>query len=80
MMAQRKSTRLKRLKVGRVIFNGKQSVLSCKVSDISDEGIRIKIGEPYRVPDIFQIEMYGTEPRAARKVWIGSGELGAAFT
>lgn len=77
---ERNSTRQRRLKEARIIFNGRQSVLSCLVRDVSETGFRIKIGEPYRVPDIFQLEITGQKRRAARKVWIGVDELGAAFT
>ncbi|NMD06773.1 MAG: hypothetical protein GYA66_02210 [Phyllobacteriaceae bacterium] len=76
----RTSQRMRRLKEARVIFNGKKSVLSCLLRDASETGFRIKIGEPYRVPDIFEIEVYGQPIRTARKVWIGTDELGAAFT
>lgn len=76
----RASQRMRRLKEARVIFNDKKSVLSCLVRDVSDTGFRIRIGEPYRVPDIFVLEVHGQPPRSARKVWIGQDELGAAFT
>lgn len=76
----RTSIRQRRLKEARVIFNGKKSVLSCLLRDVSETGFRIKIGEPYRVPDIFEIEVSGQPARPARKVWIGTDELGAAFT
>ena len=76
----RTAIRSRRLKEARVIFNGKKSVLSCLLRDVSDAGFRIKIGEPYRVPDIFAIEVHGQPPRNARKVWIGRDELGGAFT
>jgi hypothetical protein len=76
----RASQRMRRLKEARVIFNGKNSVLSCLVRDVSDTGARIRIGEPFRVPDIFVLEIHGQPPRPARKVWIGQDELGAAFT
>lgn len=76
----RAALRMRRLKEARVIFNGKKSVLSCLVRDVSDTGFRIRIGEPFRVPDIFVLEIPGQPARSARKVWIGQDELGAAFT
>jgi hypothetical protein len=72
--------RQRRLKEARIVFNGRKSVLSCLVRDVSDSGFRIKIGEPFRVPDIFELSMPGRAARPARKVWIGTDELGAAFT
>jgi hypothetical protein len=79
-MLPRQSIRQRRLKEARVIFNGKKSVLSGLLRDESETGFRMKIGEPYRVPDIFEIEVSGQMPRKARKVWIGTDELGGAFT
>jgi two-component system cell cycle response regulator len=76
----RTSIRLRRLKDARVIFNGKKSTMTCLLRDVSETGARIKINEPFRVPDIFELEISGQPPRAARKVWIGADELGAAFT
>jgi PilZ domain len=80
MTVQRIDYRKRQLKEGRVIFNGKTSVFSCVVRDISEHGARLKLGEPYRVPDIFELVIGNAPPRPARKVWIGPGELGAAFT
>jgi hypothetical protein len=77
---KRISVRQRRLKEGRIIFNGKKSVMSCVVRDVSTSGFRVKIGEPYRVADIFEIIIGSEPPRPARKVWIGTDELGAAFT
>jgi hypothetical protein len=54
--------------------------MSCVVRDVSTSGFRVKIGEPYRVADIFEIIIGSEPPRPARKVWIGTDELGAAFT
>ncbi|MCA0433954.1 MAG: PilZ domain-containing protein [Proteobacteria bacterium] len=75
----RATVRLRRLKEGRVIFNDRKSVMSCLVRDLSEGGFRLKIGEPFRVPENFELEIHGQPPRPARKVWIGVGELGAAF-
>ncbi len=76
----RATVRLRRLKEGRVIFNGKQSVMSCLLRDLSDGGFRIRIGEPFRVPEAFELEIAGHGSRPARRVWIGPSELGGAFT
>ncbi len=80
MEDNRKTTRMKRLKEGRVVFNNKRSVMSCVVRDASKFGARVTIGEPYLVPFEFDFVMAGEEPRAARKVWIRENEMGLQFT
>ena len=75
----RQATRTKRLKEGRVVFNGKRSVMSCIVRDASKFGARVTIGEPYLVPFEFQFMAAGEEPRTARKVWVRQNEMGLQF-
>lgn len=75
----RQTTRMKRLKEGRLIFKNKRSVMSCIVRDASKFGARVAIGEPYLVPFEFEFCMAGEEPRAARKIWIRQNEMGLQF-
>lgn len=80
MNDNRQTARMRRLKEGRVVFNGKRSVMSCIVRDASKFGARVTIGEPYLVPHEFEFVVTGEEPRAARKVWIRNNEMGLEFT
>ena len=77
---KREATRMRRLKEGRVVFNGKKSVMSCIVRDASNCGARITINEPYLVPHEFEFVMQGAETRPARKIWIRANEMGLQFT
>lgn len=43
---------MRRLKEGRLVFNGKKSLMSCMIRDANDSGTRLKIGEPYLVDRI----------------------------
>ena len=80
MTNNRQSERMRRLKEGRVVFNHRNSVMSCIVRDASKFGARITIGEPYLVPHEFELAVSGGEPRPARKVWIRNNEMGLQFT
>ncbi len=79
MNDNRQTARMRRLKEGRVVFNGKRSVMSCIVRDASKFGARITIGEPYLIPHEFEFSVSGEEPRAARKVWVHEKEMGLQF-
>ena len=75
----RQTVRMRRLKEGRVIFNKRQSVMSCIVRDASKFGARLTIGEPYLVPHEFEFLVAGEEPKPARKIWIRDNEMGVEF-
>ena len=75
----RQTARMRRLKEGRVVFNGKRSVMSCIVRDACKFGARISIGEPYLIPHEFEFSVAGGEPRAARKVWVRETEMGLEY-
>lgn len=80
MNDNRQAIRTRRLKEGRIVFNNRQSVMSCIVRDASKFGARITIGEPYLVPHEFEFLVAGDPPRHARKIWIASNEMGLQFT
>ncbi|MCL4855082.1 MAG: hypothetical protein KJZ78_27285 [Bryobacteraceae bacterium] len=77
---KREDTRQRRLKEGRIIFNGRKSVMSCIVRDASNSGARITVGEPYLVPHEFEFAIQPGEYRSARKIWIRQNEMGLQFT
>ncbi len=79
MDEQRRTPRLKRLKEGRIVFNKRQSLMSCIVRDVNKFGARVTIGEPYLVPYEFEFTVSGEPPRMARKVWIREKEMGLQF-
>ncbi|MCB1433330.1 MAG: hypothetical protein KDK75_12880 [Alphaproteobacteria bacterium] len=79
MNDNRQTVRMRRLKEGRVIFNKRQSVMSCIVRDASKFGARLTIGEPYLVPHEFEFLVAGEQPKPARKIWIRDNEMGVEF-
>jgi hypothetical protein len=80
MQEQRAHTRLLRLKSGKIIFNGKQSVMSCQLRDISAKGARLKFVNTMGAPDEFIVDLPGiAEGRWARRVWVRLNEMGIEF-
>lgn len=81
MVERRVNPRQRRLKEGRVVFNGKKSLMSCLVRDASEHGAKVKIGEPYLVPAEFDLLIRGEGvTRHARRVWVNGTEMGLVFT
>ena len=77
---RRINPRMRRLKEGRIIFNGKKSLMSCMVRDVHDGGARLRIGEPYLVPNTFHVSIAGEhENRPAERVWMRENEMGIRF-
>ena len=81
MTENRGSPRQRRLKEGRLVFNGRKSTASCLVRDESGGGARVRCGEPYLLPAEFELLIRGeAAPKAARRVWIRGAEMGIWFT
>jgi len=77
---RRRSRRMLRLKAGRIIFNDKQSVMSCQLRDLSDVGARLKFENTLGTPDEFIVNLPGiTEGRWARRAWANLTDIGIAF-
>lgn len=80
MQEQRSQRRSLRLKSGKIIFNGKQSVMSCQLRDISSRGARLKFVNTMGAPDEFIVDLPGIiEGRWARRVWTRLNEMGIEF-
>lgn len=70
---------MRRLKEGSIYFNGKKSMMSCIVRDVSETGARVTVGEPYLLPTEFELAIHGKPARPARKVWVKLNEMGIEF-
>jgi hypothetical protein len=80
MEEKRRVQRQRRLKEGRIVFNGRKSVMSCLIRDLSETGAKLRCGEPYLVPPRFELLVTGAgEHRASERVWIRQGEMGIRF-
>jgi PilZ domain len=79
MIEQRRELRSRCLREGRIIFNNRNSVLSCIVRDMSGGGVRITLERADAVPGSFQFHLKGAPSVQARKVWTRVNELGVSF-
>jgi PAS domain-containing protein len=80
MQERRKSPRSRNLKGGKILFNNKQSVITCTVRNISDDGANLHVQSAQGVPAFFDLLIEG-EPahRACDVVWKAQGRIGVAF-
>ena len=79
MIERRQTQRMKRLREARVAFNGRNSLMSGVLRDISQGGARFKVGEAFRLPVVLELQI-GTGPYvAARRVWVTESEAGRRF-
>jgi hypothetical protein len=77
---RRTNLRMRRLKEGRLVFNGKKSLMSCMVRDATASGARLLIGEPYLVPPLFHVSIAGeAQDRPAERIWMRENEMGIRF-
>ena len=78
MDERRASIRLRHLKRARVIFNGRNSTMTCLIRNLSAGGARLSLDQPFALSPEFELEFDGTV-RPARRVWLAKGECGIAF-
>jgi hypothetical protein len=79
MSEHRQAIRMRRLKDARLVFNDRKSVMNCTVRNVSEQGAKLLMAEPYQVPVEFELTISGTDPRPARKIWFRGGEMGVKF-
>ena len=79
MSEHRQAIRMRRLKDGRLVFNGRKSVMNCTVRNASAKGAKLVMAEPHLVPAEFELAISGADPRLARKIWFKEGEMGVKF-
>jgi len=80
MDEKRSTPRMRRLKEGRIVFNGKKSLMSVKVRDVGPKGARLICGEPYLAPLQFEVLVNGeAQSRRAERVWIKGNEMGVRY-
>jgi hypothetical protein len=77
---RRRSVRRRALKAATIVVGHGEPDIACFVRDISDTGVRIKLGDGVAVPDDFVIRIGNDAPRPCRIVWRGEGQLGVTFS
>lgn len=80
MDERRSEQRLPNKKSGKIIFNSRQSVMDCRLRDISSKGARLKFVNTLGTPDEFQLELPGVATsRWVRCAWTKYDEMGVEF-
>lgn len=80
MSERRSSPRVRTLKGGKILLNGRSSVIDCTVRNLSRTGALLRVESTVGVPDefILRVEPEGIE-RACRVVRRQPAMLGVAF-
>jgi len=80
MVERRKSHRSRSLKGGKILFNNKQSVITCTVRNVSDDGANLHVQSAQGVPAFFDLLIEGERAqRACDVVWKAQDRIGVAF-
>jgi diguanylate cyclase (GGDEF)-like protein len=79
MQDRRQESRHSVLKVGKIIFNNKQSVFDCLIRDLSDSGACLQVNNSLDIPPEFELHIHGeASVRPTRLVWITDTRAGVA--
>ncbi len=79
---RRASSRVRRYKAARLIFNDKndnQTVVDCMLHDISDTGARVRLKSLFDGPKQIVLEVSNDFTRSADVMWYRNNELGLRF-
>lgn len=76
---RRLNDRRRLLKEGRIVFNGRQSVINCLVRNLSDTGACLEVTSPIGIPDFFDLDLGQSGFRSCRIAWRRSRRIGATF-
>jgi PilZ domain-containing protein len=80
MVEKRAKARRRTLKVGKIVFNGRCSVIDCTVRDLSDTGACLELPAGIGFPNSFDL-MLGLEGwrRPCTVTWRSRNRIGVAF-
>ena len=77
---KRSSQRHRVLQQAFVIFNDRQSTLTCRVRNLSDTGCCLRVSNPALLPDQFIIQFpVNLRERACEVVWRSADKVGVRF-
>ena len=75
---QRIDPRSRTLKTGKIVFNGRTSVIDCMVRNLSSSGACLKVTSSLDIPDSFDLTME-CATRACTVVWKTDNQIGVSF-
>lgn len=77
---RRRVPRRRSLLGARVIFNERQSTMTCRIRDMDENGARLAFDGPPMVPAEFELRVEQRDGRRrARRVWTKAREMGIEF-
>jgi diguanylate cyclase (GGDEF)-like protein len=80
MKERRKEPRSRSLRGGKILFNNKQSVISCTIRNISAEGANLQVQSTFGIPAFFDLLIEGeTAARPCDLIWKANNRLGVEF-
>jgi hypothetical protein len=79
MTEKRSAQRQRTLKGAVIVFNNKNSTLSCTVRNASDGGAQIRVASTLGVPDQFELRLSDGTRKNCTVVWRKAEEMGVRF-
>jgi hypothetical protein len=80
MNERRKLQRSRSLKGGKILFNNKQSVITCTVRNLSTEGANLQVQTAVGVPAFFDLLLEGDNTtRPCDVIWKAQNRIGVSF-
>lgn len=67
------------LKGARIIFNDRQSTLSCRVRDMTTDGARLDLATQQLLPHEFELQVSGNPTRRCGLRWANGNFIGVRF-
>lgn len=79
MTEKRSAQRQRTLKGAVIVFNNRNSTLSCTVRNASEGGAQIRVASTLGVPDEFELRLSDGTKKSCVVVWRHAEELGVRF-
>lgn len=67
------------IKGARIIFNDRQSTLSCRVRDMTESGARLDLATQQLLPHEFELQVSGSPARRCGLRWAQGNLVGVSF-
>ncbi len=75
----RKTTRIRSFKSGRIIYNDRVKTLDCIVKNMSEEGAKLVLSVPESLPDAFSVRFIDGRERTCAVRWRVMNEIGVQY-
>jgi hypothetical protein len=80
MEERQEEARSRSLRGGKILFDNKQTVISCTIRNLSAEGANLQVKSTFGIPAFFGLLIEGeTATRSCDMMWKANDSLGVAF-